>query len=121
MTHPKLNSLRSYFAAFLPARARVGGRERLRALLGGALGILLTALISRWFGGVESISPWLIAPLGASAVLVFALPASPLAHPWSVIGGNTISALGGTACAIHIPDPAWAGAMAVGLSIAAMF
>ena len=29
------------------------------------------------------------------AVLVFGVPASPLAQPWSVIGGNTISALVG--------------------------
>ena len=89
--------------------------------MGGAFGILITALISHWLAGTESISPWLIAPLGASAVLVFALPASPLAQPWSVIGGNTLSALVGIACAIHIPDPAWAGAVAVGLAIAAMF
>ncbi len=121
MTYLKLNSLRSYLAAFLPARARVGGRERLRALLGGALGILVTSLVSRWLAGAESFNPWLIAPLGASAVLVFALPASPLAQPWSVIGGNTLSALVGVACAINILDPAWAGAIAVGLAIAVMF
>lgn len=113
--------LRPFLSSFRPARARVGGRERLRALLGGALGILVTALVSRWLAGAESFSPWLIAPLGASAVLVFALPASPLAQPWSVIGGNTVSALVGVACAIHIADPAWAGAVAVGLAIAAMF
>ena len=116
-----MNQLRTFLASFLPARARVGGRERWRALLGGALGIFITAFISRWFAGGDAITPWLIAPLGASAVLVFALPASPLAQPWSVIGGNTVSALVGIACANYIPDPAWAGAFAVGLSIAAMF
>lgn len=116
-----MNRLRMFLASFLPTRSRVGSRERLRALLGGGLGILITALISHWFAGTESINPWLIAPLGASAVLVFALPASPLAQPWSVIGGNTVSALVGIACAIYIPDPAWAGAVAVGLAIAAMF
>lgn len=116
-----VNQLRSFLASFRPARSRVGGQERLRAFIGGSIGVLITALISRWFAGAESITPWLIAPLGASAVLVFALPASPLAQPWSVIGGNTVSALVGIACAIYIPDPAWAGAIAVGLAIAAMF
>jgi hypothetical protein len=53
---------------------------------------------------------WLVAPLGASAVLVFAVPSSPLAQPWSVIGGNTLSALVGAACAHFIHDPAWAAA-----------
>lgn len=116
-----MHPARAFLASFLPGRSRVGGRERLRALLGGGLGILVTAIVSRWLGGVESINPWLIAPLGASAVLVFALPASPLAQPWSVIGGNTVSALVGVACATYIPDPAWAGACAVGLAIAMMF
>ena len=50
-------------------------------------------------------SRWLIAPLGASAVLVFALPASPLAQPWPVIGGNMFSALVGVACARWLPRP----------------
>ena len=36
---------------------------------------------------------WLIAPFGASAVLVYAVPNSPLAQPWSVVMGNTLSAL----------------------------
>ncbi|MDP1790665.1 MAG: HPP family protein [Methylibium sp.] len=109
--------------AWLPARLPVGPTERARAALGAALGLLLTGLLSRWVAaqwpGVAM--PWLVAPLGASAVLVFAVPASPLAQPWSVVGGNTISALIGIACAHLIPDPAWAAAIAVGLAIGAMF
>ncbi|KAG2439235.1 hypothetical protein HXX76_004597 [Chlamydomonas incerta] len=38
---------------------------------------------------------WLIASFGASAVLQFGLPKSPLAQPRNVIGGHTISALCG--------------------------
>ncbi|WP_323149070.1 HPP family protein, partial [Pseudomonas oryzihabitans] len=63
----------------------------------------------------------LVAPLGASAVLVFALPSSPLAQPWSVVGGNTLSALIGIACALWIPEANLAAAAAVALAIAAMF
>jgi len=54
-------------------------------------------------------------------VLVFAVPASPLAQPWSVVGGNALSALVGSVCAMFIPDPAWAGAVAVAVAIAVMF
>jgi len=103
-----------------PARMRVGGRERLRAMLGGGLGILFTGLAARALLGSGQ-GAWIVAPLGASAVLVFAVPASPLAQPWSVIGGNTLSALVGAVCAMLIPDPAWAGAVAVGGAIATMF
>jgi len=100
---------------------RVDARERWRAVVGGAIGILVTALVCRWWAGTTPLGPWLVAPLGASAVLVFAVPSSPLAQPWSVIGGNTLSALVGAACAHFIHDPAWAAAAAVALAIAVMF
>ncbi|MBV8605673.1 MAG: HPP family protein [Pelomonas sp.] len=103
-----------------PARMRVGARERLRAMLGGLLGIAFTALLSLALHGTGP-GAWLVAPIGASAVLVFAVPASPLAQPWSVIGGNTLSALVGASCALWVHDPAWAGAVAVGLAIGVMF
>lgn len=64
---------------------------------------------------------WLIAPLGASAVLVFAVPASPMAQPWAVIGGNVLSSLAGIACAyLPLPLPL-AAAMAAAFAIAVMF
>jgi len=113
--------LRNWLGALWPGPVRVDGRERLRAFAGAAVGVLVAGAVSRWLAGAGSISPWLVAPIGASAVLVFAVPASPLAQPWPVIGGNTISALIGTACVLAIPDPAIAGAVAVGLAIAAMF
>ncbi|MES2188109.1 MAG: HPP family protein [Pseudomonadota bacterium] len=114
-------AVRRFLAGFWPGRMRVGGRERWRALLGGGLGILLTALVSHWWAGPALASPWLVAPVGASAVLVFAVPASPLAQPWAVIGGNTLSALVGALCAMAIPNPAIAGAVAVALAIGLMF
>ncbi|RYH63846.1 MAG: hypothetical protein EON54_07270, partial [Alcaligenaceae bacterium] len=107
---------------FWPARTRVGWRERFRIILGAGLGILAAALLARWWAGFARVEGlWFAAPLGASAVLVFAVPASPLAQPWAVIGGNVLSALVGSACAALIPDPAWAGAAAVALAIALMF
>ncbi len=115
-------SVAAFLARFRPLPTRVNARERSRAFLGAGFGILVTALLARWWvGGDGSATPWLVAPLGASAVLVFAVPASPLAQPWSVIGGNVISALIGSACAHLIGDPAWAAAMAVAAAIAAMF
>lgn len=65
--------------------------------------------------------PLLVAPMGASAVLLFAVPASPLAQPWSIIGGNLVSATIGVACASVITEPTLAAALAVALSICGMF
>jgi CBS domain-containing membrane protein len=113
--------VRAWAWTLWPAPVRVDGRERWRAFAGAAFGILVAGVLSRWFAGAEGLGPWLIAPMGASAVLVFAVPASPLAQPWAVVGGNAISALIGSACVLLIGDPAVAGAMAVALAIAAMF
>ncbi|MGJ7541477.1 HPP family protein [Variovorax sp. LT1R16] len=116
-----MQRLRDFLLGFWPAPIQVAAPERWRALAGAGVGILFTALVSRWWSGADTAVPWLAAPLGASAVLVFALPASPLAQPWAVVGGNTLSALVGAACAMLIGDPAWAGAVAVALAIGLMF
>ncbi|RSZ34393.1 MULTISPECIES: HPP family protein [unclassified Variovorax] len=117
----RFDALWTYARTWLPARTTVDARERLRAVMGAGLGLLVTALLSHWLAGPLHASVWLVAPLGATAVLVFAVPASPLAQPWSVIGGNTLSALIGIAAANWIPDPALAGAIAVAAAIGLMF
>lgn len=112
---------RAFLGALWPAPVLVDGRERLRAVAGAFAGLLVAGVLSRWLGDASGLGPWLVAPMGASAVLVFAVPASPLAQPWAVLGGNTLSALVGTACVLLIPDPAIAGAVAVALAIGVMF
>ncbi|KRE15022.1 hypothetical protein ASE63_17405 [Bosea sp. Root381] len=69
---------------------------------------------------LPSQSPLVVAPIGASAVLVFAVPTSPLAQPWSVVGGNVISATVGLLVAWTVPDTTLAAALAVSLAIGAM-
>jgi CBS domain-containing membrane protein len=113
-------ALRTFARSWLPARTNVNTRERLRAVTGAGLGLLITALIVQ-MAGSGSGGQWLIAPLGASAVLVFALPASPLAQPWPVVAGNMFSALVGVACARWMPDTVWVGPAATALAIALMF
>lgn len=113
-------ALRTFARSWLPARTNVNAKERLRAVGGAGLGLLLTALVLQ-LAGSDSDARWLIAPLGASAVLVFALPASPLAQPWPVVAGNMFSALVGVACARWMPDTVWVGPVATALAIALMF
>lgn len=108
------------FQLFRPILAGATLRERLIACLGALAGITLTGLICGWFFGEGPHIPLIVAPMGASAVLLFAVPASPLAQPWSVIGGNTISAFMGVLAAHLIPDPVIAIGVGVSLAIAAM-
>lgn len=118
---PQISALLTHARAWLPGRNTVDVRERMRAVGGAAIGLLITALLCRWMAEAAGISIWLIAPMGASAVLVFAVPSSPLAQPWSVIVGNTLSTLVGIACVRWVPDAAWAAALAVGAAIGLMF
>ncbi|HEX8373703.1 MAG TPA: HPP family protein, partial [Geminicoccaceae bacterium] len=108
------------FRLFRPILAGATLRERLVACLGALAGIALTGQICGWFFGEGPHIPLIVAPMGASAVLLFAVPASPLAQPWPVIGGNTISAFMGVVAAHLIPDPVLAIGVGVSLAIAAM-
>jgi CBS domain-containing membrane protein len=110
-----------FLMAFLAGPVQVDGRERLRSFVGAGVGILVTALMSRWIINPAISSAWLIAPMGASAVLVFAVSASPMAQPWAVIGGNTVSALVGISCALTLGDSIWAAPVSVLLAIMLMF
>ncbi|MES2125859.1 MAG: HPP family protein [Pseudomonadota bacterium] len=110
-----------WLRSFLPGRTRVNGGERLRACIGALLGIALTGALSHACLGDDPAALWLVAPMGASAVLLFAVPASPLAQPWSLVGGNVVAALIGVGCANYIAAPLPAAALAIALAIAAMF
>ena len=114
---------RAFLRALWPAPMAVDKRERLRAAFGALLGILLTGLLAQLLvaSGSMPSAVWLVAPLGASAVLVFCVPASPLAQPWAVVGGDTLSALVGIACVHALGGTALSAAVAVALAIAVMF
>lgn len=104
---------------FDPILAGASLKDRLIGCLGAIVGIGLTALISALTLG-PGVVPWLVAPVGASAVLLFAVPASPLAQPWPIIGGNIVSALIGVLAANYIGSIPLAAGLAVGGSILAM-
>ncbi|PRA55480.1 HPP family protein [Brucella pituitosa] len=108
------------FRLFVPILAGASLRDRLIGSLGALIGICLTGLITALIVGRGIELPLIVAPIGASAVLIFAVPASPLAQPWSVIGGNVISALVGITVARFIGNPLIAIGVGVALAIAIM-
>ena len=92
-----------------------------RAAIGAGLAIALTAWTSGMALGTGGPLPFIVASLGASAVLAFGLPASPLAQPRAVIGGNVISALAGIAAHKLLAHPVPAFGLAVALAIIGMY
>ena len=90
-------------------------KDRVLCGLGALIGLAISSLIS-WYvlGGFNA---WYIAPMGASSVLLFAVPASPLAQPWNVVIGNIIAGVIGVSCALFIAEPTLAFSLAVALTI----
>ena len=93
--------------------------EKIVSMIGGLVAIVLISSISRhilhWNG-----SAMIIASMGASAVLLFAVPHGQLSQPWPVIAGHGFSAVIGILCARYIPHTALAAGCAVGIAIGAM-
>lgn len=107
-----------------PAVAPAARLDVLRVGGGAGLGLALAALLvqlAAWAGWQGS---WaLFAPLGATAVLVFAVHTGPLSQPWSCVVGNTVAALWALLVIACWPatGPAWLlPAVAVGGAIACM-
>ncbi len=90
-------------------------RKSLLAGLGGGL----AALCLLWWSSLSAY-PLIMAPFGASCVILFALPESPLAQPRNVIGGHMLTALVGLLALHFLPPSIGATALAVGVGIAAM-
>lgn len=98
---------------------RVSHTEKLVSAVGGFLGILLIAVIT--FHTTNLNGAVIIVPsMGASAVLLFAVPHGKLSQPWALFGVHIVSALIGVLCFKLIVDPFLAAGLAVGLAIGAM-
>ncbi|CAA0080210.1 Uncharacterised protein [Zhongshania aliphaticivorans] len=94
--------------------------EKFLSGLGGFISISLCYVIAKFYlDGPASV--FIVTSVGASAVLIFAVPHGTLSQPWSVIGGHLISATIGVFCQQHIPNTEISAAAAVGGAIFAMY
>lgn len=114
------STLPAFIARFRPTLAPVPPLDWVRAGIGAVVGLTVTGFATRLALGPGASLPLLIAPMGASSVLLFAVPSSPLAQPWSIIGGNLVAALVGVTAARLVADPVLAASLACGIAIAIM-
>ena len=87
----------------------------LTGFLGGFISILILLLLTHY-----TTYPLIMAPFGATCVLLYAAAQSPLAQPKNVILGHFISALIGLVILHTLGSSLLSIAFAVGLTIAAM-
>jgi CBS-domain-containing membrane protein len=90
-------------------------RVALLAGIGAALAIAALGSL-----GESSGLAWLVAPFGASCVLLFAAPAAPFSQPPNVLGGHCLAAFLGIALAALLPGHVWGAGLAVGGAISCM-
>ena len=97
----------------------VSHTERLVSALGSTLVIACIFFISR--ASLGPTATLLIVPsMGASAVLLFAVPHGALSQPWNVLGGHLLSAIIGVSCAMTFSNEIIAASAAVGIAVGAM-
>jgi CBS domain-containing membrane protein len=110
-----MNDFKSALRAFFDIDAQpLSAAERWRSTVGalifiGAAGFLLQ--------GFPVGTHWLVAPVGASTVILFALPHSPVAAPWPVLGSYLFGTACGFAALILVPSPPLAAALAVAATV----
>ena len=99
--------------------------EKIISAVGGGLGIagimwVMHFLVQAQLLTMQS-SIMIIASMGASAVLLFAVPHGALSQPWAVIGGHLISAVLAITSVKYLGHGPWVAAFAVGGSIGVMY
>jgi len=102
-----------------PATTRVRLREIFVSGVSALLAIAAVHALTAQAAG-EQAAIFMVASMGAAAVLLFAVPHGALSQPWPVFGGQAVSAVIGVTAAQWIADPALAAGIAVGGAIAAM-
>lgn len=109
----KLDNLLRYLVSEVTPQSRA---EKFRGAAAAFIAVLLVGLVSAQFLHGAGL-PLLVASVGASAVLLFAVPHSPLAQPWPLLGGHLISAVIGVTCGLFVQNVLLAAALAAALSI----
>lgn len=114
-----MKPLRSILPYLISEPTSVSYGEKARSAAAALVAIFLVAAISDYFTHGSGL-PLMVASMGASAVLLFAVPHSPLAQPWPVIGGHMLSVFIGISCAKLVPELWLSAALAVSLAILVM-
>ncbi|MFD1218442.1 MULTISPECIES: HPP family protein [Microbulbifer] len=88
-------------------------------LLAGLGAMLCITTLSSLGSAVQS-SIWLMAPFGATMVILFGLPESPLAQPRNIIVGHMLTTAIGLSVAAFAGVTPWSMGLAVGLAVSLM-
>ncbi len=112
-------SIKQFFRFITVDPVNLSIKGKFLSAISSFIAILMVAWVTQK-SGVSAAYPIIVASMGASAVILFIMPGSPLAQPWPLVGGQMVSAIIGIACAQMIENTVLASGCAVGSSILAM-
>ncbi len=87
-------------------------KEFVISIMGAFIGTLIASFFSNTILEAEAM-PLILASTGASAVLIFSLPFSPVSRPWNLVGGHLVSAFAGVSCYLLVPNDILASSISV--------
>jgi CBS domain-containing membrane protein len=90
----------------------VSEKEFVISLVGAFIGTLLASFFSDMILEAEDM-PLILASTGASAILIFSLPFSPVSQPWNLVGGHLVSAFVGVSCYVLVPNELLASSLSI--------
>ena len=112
-------TVKQFFRFITVDPVNLSGKHKLISVISCFSAILITAWVTQK-SGVSAAYPFLVASMGATAVILFIIPNSPLAQPWPLVGGHLLSAVIGITCARLFADTVFAAACAAGASVLVM-
>ncbi len=107
------------FLKQLRLRPRISSSEIIISSLSAIIALALVTWITKQALSGSAL-PYVLASMGATAVILFAMPDSPVGRPWAVLMGHFVSAIIGISCGKLSDSLVIAIPMTIGLTIFAM-
>ena len=87
-------------------------KEFIISLIGAFIGTLIASFFSNTILQADDM-PLILASTGASAILIFSLPFSPVSQPWNLVGGHLVSAFVGVSCYFLVSNELIASSLSI--------
>jgi len=91
-------------------------KEFIISIIGAFIGTLIASFFSNTILKAEDM-PLILASTGASAILLFSLPFSPVSQPWNLVGGHLVSAAVGVSCYYLVSNELFAASLSIPFSM----
>jgi len=101
------------------AMKTMSNKEVFVSILGAFIAMLIASFFSDLLLQADGLS-MILASTGASAMLIFGIPHSPVSQPWPIVGGHLVSAFVGITAYYLVPSPLLASSLAIGFAMLLM-